>query len=159
MSKVEENISKAIARSVGRTGTREQIATVSQNISKVKERKEKDRAKIGTQGGKKVQRKVVGRHGSPKVELTKGKGFHHLGKENPPIPQAITERQQVPSTFPQLMATSPQGGWTENNEYIGNLRSVVKVKNRFQALTQEDDNKDSADLTSAASSLTTPTRT
>ena len=52
----------------------------------------------------------------------------------------------MPSTYPQLMATSPQGGWTENNEYIGNLCSVVKIKNRFQALTKEDDNKDSDHL-------------
>ena len=80
------------------------------------------------------------------IDKGKGKGFHHLGNEYPPIPQAITERQQVPSTYPQLMATSPQGGWTENSEYIGNICSVVKVKNRFQALTQEDDNKDSEDL-------------
>ena len=53
MSKVEEHMSKGIARSVGRMGTREQIATVSQNISKVNERKEKERARIATQVGKK----------------------------------------------------------------------------------------------------------
>ena len=116
MSKVEEeNISKAIARSVGRTGTREQIATVSQNILKVKERerKEKERAKIGTQGGKESSAKGGGKAWFTKggIDRGKGKGFHHLGNEYPPIPQAITERQQVPSTYPQLMATSPQGGW------------------------------------------------
>ena len=49
------------------------------------------------------------------------------------------------------MATSPHRGWIESNDFIGNLCSVVKVKNRFQALTQEEDNKDSEGLDKRAS--------
>ena len=48
---------KELGRSVGHTGIREQIATISQTY-------------LRTQAETKVQRKVEGRHGLPKEDLT-----------------------------------------------------------------------------------------